>query len=134
MFEFYFYQWVKGFSNLDINLFYFKTIYLTFWCGVVQKGHTYFLNSDTDPRSRLFKYVWPFVTTTYESIEQHYLFEKKKHVRISLIMFVLLTFCRVWIGKCFFACYDLHMKYMYLSIQWYRIKELATWGEKEKKK
>ena len=41
-------------------------------------GHTCFLNTDTALRCRLFKNAWPFVTTTYESVERNHLFEKKQ--------------------------------------------------------
>ena len=45
---------------------------------MVQKGHIYFLNPVTVLRCGLFKYVSPFVTNTYESIEQNYHFGKTR--------------------------------------------------------
>ena len=45
---------------------------------MVQKGHTYFLNPDTDLRSRLFKYVRPFVTTIHMKVLRNIIFLKKE--------------------------------------------------------
>ena len=46
-------------------------------------GHIYILNPGTDLRSRLFNFIWPFATTTYESTEQHYRFEKKTRAHVA---------------------------------------------------
>ena len=54
-------------------------------------GHIYILNPGTDLRSRLFNYIWPFVTTIDESIEQHYRFEKKKKTRAHVAYYVCIV-------------------------------------------
>ena len=56
---------------------------------------------------------------TYESIEQHYLFEKKTRAHVAYVCIV--DFCKVWNGK-----YVSLLLLLSKSIQRYRIKEVAT--------